>query len=41
MNFEKITRRNTERRSFEELAAHRNRRGKHNKTRRGGREEWV
>lgn len=40
MNFEKITRRNTERRSFEEQAAHRARRGKHHKTQRGHREEW-
>lgn len=40
MHIEKMTRRNTERRSFEELATHRVRRGKLHKTRRGGREEW-
>lgn len=40
MHIEKMTRRTTERRSFEEQANHRVRRGKFNKTQRGNREEW-
>lgn len=40
MNFEKIARRNTERRSFDEYQSLRARKGKLNKTRRGRREEF-
>lgn len=40
MNFEKITRRNTERRSFDEHQTFKARKGKLNKTQRGGREDW-
>lgn len=41
MNFEKIARRNTERRSYEEHQSLRVRRGKFNKTQRGNREELM
>lgn len=41
MNFEKIARRNTERRSFDEQKVFKARKGKLNKTQRGGREEWA
>ena len=40
MNFEKITRRNTERRSFEEHKALKARKGKLNKIQRQARGEW-
>ncbi|WP_323115364.1 hypothetical protein [Pseudomonas guariconensis] len=40
MNFEKMTRRNTERRSYDDHQALKARRGKRNKTTRGFREEW-
>lgn len=38
--FEKITRTANVRRSFEEIAEHRKRRGKLNKTQRQARQEW-